>query len=160
GLVSTLYGFADSPDSEVIAQGIAQKGPDTLALGRQANFFLWGFSAPPSDMTSAGQRLFVNVVAYMRQFEGQKPLVHKTSYSREWALRYALLPRSLTPEAQARQERELRESMAKVLKSDSGLVPEKARKDPEAFIDERVKLMQESEAAAMKLYHPEALRKE
>src|SRR5262249_2258027 len=49
---------------------------------------------------------------------------------------------------------------AKVLKSDSGLVPEKARKDPEAFIDERVKLMQESEAAAMKLYHPEALRKE
>ncbi|MCL4854667.1 MAG: hypothetical protein KJZ78_25175, partial [Bryobacteraceae bacterium] len=90
-----LYGFADSPDSEVIAQGISQKGPDTLAIGRQANFFLWGFFAPPSDMTPSGQRLFVNVVAYMRTFDGQIPLVHETSYlarSREWALRYALYP--------------------------------------------------------------------
>jgi hypothetical protein len=45
GLVSDLYGFEDSPDCEVIAQGMAQKGPDTLALGRQGNFFMWGFSA-------------------------------------------------------------------------------------------------------------------
>ena len=92
GLVSDLYGFADSPDAEVIAQGVAGKGPDTLALGRQANFFLWGFSALPADMTPSGQRLFVNVVSYMRKFDGQMPLVRKTARSREWAFCYATIP--------------------------------------------------------------------
>lgn len=95
GLVSTLYGFTDSPDAEVFAQGLAAKGPDTAALARQGNFFLWGFSATPSNMTPSGQRLFVNAIAYMRAFDGQRPLVHSAASSREWALRNALWPRAL-----------------------------------------------------------------
>jgi hypothetical protein len=65
GLVSGLYGFNDSPDAEVFARGTAGKGPDTVPLGRHANFFLWGFSAPPADMTPAAKRLFVNAVCYV-----------------------------------------------------------------------------------------------
>ena len=95
GLVSTLYGFADSPDAEVFAQGVAMKGPDTVALARQGNFFLWGFSAAPDSMTPSGQRLFVNVVAYMREFDGQRPLVRLVAHAREFALRNALLPREI-----------------------------------------------------------------
>ena len=83
GLVSTLYGFTDSPDAEVFAQGLAAKGPDTAALARQGNFFLWEFSAAPSNRTPSGQRLFVHAIAYMREFDGQRPLVHSAAPSRE-----------------------------------------------------------------------------
>ena len=46
GLVSNPHGFADSPDAEVISSGLNSKGPDSVALARHGNFFLWGFSAP------------------------------------------------------------------------------------------------------------------
>ena len=160
--MSNLYGFADSPDSEVIAQGISKKGPDTLALGRQANFFLWGFFAQPSDMTTSGQRLFVNVVAYMRTFDGQLPLVYKTSYlarSREWALRYALWPVCLTPEAQSRRGNMYRNAMEKRYQGNPELLPKDARNDPDAYLNKRLKEMEEMEASLMTEFHPEALRK-
>ena len=51
GLVSDPYGFEDSPDAEIISAGLNSKGPYSVALGRQGNFFLWGFSASPRDMT-------------------------------------------------------------------------------------------------------------
>jgi len=89
GLVSDPYGFGDSPDAEVISSGQNSKGPDAVALGRHGNFFLWGFSAQPSDMTPAMRQCFVNAVHYIKKFDGQKPLVRKSSSGREWAFVYA-----------------------------------------------------------------------
>ena len=127
--MSTLYGFADSPDAEVIGQGIADKSPDTVALGRQANFFLWGFSAPPSDMTPAGQRLFVNVVAYMRQFDGQAPLVSPKAKSREWALIDARMPRFMSDEYLEAQRRDFE----KLLVKNPGWIPKEYNGNAKAY---------------------------
>jgi hypothetical protein len=38
--------------------------------GRDHNFLQWGFSAPPSKMTSAGGNLFINCVCYIAKFKG------------------------------------------------------------------------------------------
>jgi hypothetical protein len=89
GLVSDPYGFDDSPDAEVISSGLNGKGPEAVALGRHGNYFLWGFAAQPSDMTSEARKCFVNAVCYIQRFDGQKPLVRKTSSGRGWALVYA-----------------------------------------------------------------------
>jgi Disulphide bond corrector protein DsbC len=89
GLVSDPYGFADSPDAEVISSGLNSKGPDSVALGRHGNFFLWGFSAPPEYMTPEARKCFVNAVCYIKKFDGQKPIVRKIASGREWALFYA-----------------------------------------------------------------------
>ena len=89
GMVSDPYGFGDSPDAEVISAGLNSKGPDSVALGRHGNFFLWGFSASPADMTPEARKCFVNAVCYIKKFDGQKPLVRKTGSGREWARVYA-----------------------------------------------------------------------
>jgi hypothetical protein len=89
GLVSDPYGFNDSPDAEAIASGLNSKGPNSVALGRHGNFFLWGFSAQPSDMTPEAQKCFLNVVCYIHKFDHQKVLVRKSGQAREWALVYA-----------------------------------------------------------------------
>ncbi len=89
GLVSDPYGFDDSPDAEAIASGLNSKGPNSVTIGRHGNFFLWGFSAQPSDMTPEARKCFVNSICYIRKFDGQKPLVHKTRQSRQWAFVYA-----------------------------------------------------------------------
>lgn len=89
GLVSDPYGFDDSPDAEAISSGLNSKGPDSVALGRHGNFFLWGFSAGPSDMTPEARQCFVNSVCYIQKFDGQKPLVRKNGRGRQWALVYA-----------------------------------------------------------------------
>ncbi|HWB13139.1 MAG TPA: hypothetical protein VG826_28195 [Pirellulales bacterium] len=89
GLVSDPYGFDDSPDAEAISSGINSKGPEAVALGRHGNFFLWGFSAQPSDMTESGRHCFLNAICYIKKFDGQSPLVRKTSQGRRWALVYA-----------------------------------------------------------------------
>jgi hypothetical protein len=89
GLVSDPYGFEDSPDAEAIASGINSKGPTAVALGRHGNFFLWGFSGQPSDMTPEARKCFVNSVCYIKKFDGQRPLVRKDGQSRQWALIFA-----------------------------------------------------------------------
>jgi Thiol:disulfide interchange protein DsbD, N-terminal len=89
GMVSDPYGFGDSPDAEVISAGLNSKGPDSVALGRHGNYFLWGFSASPTDMTPGGRKCFINAVCYIKKFDGQKPFVRKTGSGREWALVYA-----------------------------------------------------------------------
>jgi hypothetical protein len=89
GLVSDPYGFADSPDAEVISSGLNSKGPEAVAIGRHGNFFLWGFSAQPSDMTPEARKCFLNSICYIHKYDGQKPLVTKTSSGRGWALVYA-----------------------------------------------------------------------
>ena len=88
GLVSDGYGFEDSPECEFISGGINSKGPKSMALGRQGNWFLWGFCAPPEEMTQQARQVFVNTVAYMKQFDGQRPLQKRTRRAREWALNY------------------------------------------------------------------------
>lgn len=89
GLVSDPYGFDDSPDTEAISSGLCGKGPHSLALARHGNFFLWGFSAQPTDMTSEARKCFVNSICYIKKFDGQRPLLRKNSSSRQWALIYA-----------------------------------------------------------------------
>ncbi len=77
GLVANSDGFDDSPDAEIISRGVNSKGPASVALARQGNFFLWGFPATPGDMTESARRCFINAVCYIKHFDGQKPLVHK-----------------------------------------------------------------------------------
>jgi hypothetical protein len=89
GLVSDGYGFTDSPDCEYISGGLNSKGPGAVALGRQANWFLWGFCASPQEMTEEARRVFLNTVVYMKRFDGARPLFPKARGAREWALLYA-----------------------------------------------------------------------
>jgi hypothetical protein len=89
GLVSEPYGFDDSPDAEAISSGINSKGPDAVALARHGNFFLWGFSAQPSDMTESGRNCFLNSICYIKKFDGQLPFVRKTSQGRNRVFVYA-----------------------------------------------------------------------
>jgi hypothetical protein len=155
GLVSGLYGFTDSPDAEVFAQGIAGKGPDTVPLGRHANYFLWGFSAPPAEMTPAGRRLFVNAVSYIRQFDGQRPLVRNVSQSREWALRNAMLPLFQSPEY---KESEIRLGVV-MLKKHPEWIPTEYKGDAVAFLKKMTEQQQAGLAKSMNDVLPETLRK-
>lgn len=77
GLVSRGNRFAESPDAEMISSGVCQKDVGAVALGRHGNFFLWGFGASPADMTAEAKKVFVNTVAYMKQFNGRMPIARK-----------------------------------------------------------------------------------
>lgn len=110
GLASDLYGFDDSPDAEVIARGISGKGPETVSIGRQGNYLMWGYSAQPSEMTEEGRSVFVNAVVYMKQFDGRKPLVRREKSSRLWALRTAAFPRMLSDEYARAESQRLRDA--------------------------------------------------
>jgi hypothetical protein len=88
GMVSDPCGFTDSPECEFIASGLNMKSPEAVAIGRQGNFLLWGFYAPPADLTPEARKCFVNAVCYIKKFDGQRPLVQKTRgrLARQWAL--------------------------------------------------------------------------
>lgn len=93
GIVSDPYGFEDSPDSEWISSGINSKGPRAMALGRQGNLFLWGFTGEPAQLTESGRRVLVNAIAYMKGFDGAPVLVAadargRLGQAREWAQVY------------------------------------------------------------------------
>ena len=90
GLVSDGFGFTDSPDCEFIAGGVSTKGPNAVAIGRQANWLLWGFSAPPSEMTDSARKVFLNAVVYMKRFDGARPLVVDPVGARGWAATFAI----------------------------------------------------------------------
>lgn len=75
GLVSNPYGFEDSPDAEWISSGVNSKGPKSMAIGRQGNWFLWGFAGDPTQMTDSGRQVFLNSICWMKQFDGKAPLV-------------------------------------------------------------------------------------
>lgn len=83
GMVSDPVGFEDTPDTEWISSGVNSKGPRSVALGRQANFFLWGFYGAPDRMTPSAKRVFLNTIVYMKQFDGRTPLARKVSQGRE-----------------------------------------------------------------------------
>ena len=91
-VVSRAYGFEDSPDAEVIALGLNWgKEYGAVGIGRHANVLQWGYFDPPSQMTEAGQRLFLNCICYIHRFDGIKPLVRRDSSHRLNAIRLALL---------------------------------------------------------------------
>lgn len=77
GLVARGDEFEEAPDAEAISSGANGKNPEMVALGRQGNYFLWGFASPPSEMTPAARHCFLNAVCYIRQFDGQRPVVRK-----------------------------------------------------------------------------------
>jgi hypothetical protein len=92
GMVSDPYGFEDSPDAEIISSGLNAKSAEGVAIGRHANFLLWGFYSAPSGLTPEGRSCLVNAICYIRKFDGQKPLVRKSQRiaARQWGLAYAL----------------------------------------------------------------------
>lgn len=92
GVVSRAYGFTDSPDAEVLVLGLnTGKEYGAVGIGRHGNFLQWGYSAPPSQMTDSGQKLFINCICYIAKFEGKLPLVRRRGYPREHALREGIL---------------------------------------------------------------------
>jgi hypothetical protein len=100
GIVSTPYGFEDSPDCEIISGGINSKGPESIALARQANLFLWGFFAPPSQLTDEARRVFVNAVCYIDRFDGHRPLVKRKAQARDAAANYVAFAETYPEHAQ------------------------------------------------------------
>ena len=91
GCVPVWDEFPDSPDEETLALGVnTGKEYGTAAIGRQGNFLQWGYSAAPSQMTEAGQKLLVNCIHYIHRFDGKPPLGRgKPSTPRIGALRCA-----------------------------------------------------------------------
>ncbi|RXF72211.1 protein-disulfide reductase DsbD domain-containing protein [Arcticibacter tournemirensis] len=85
GMVSHGEGFNDSPDAESISGGVCLKNAEAVALGRQGNYFMWGFSASPDHMTDEAKDVFVNAVCYIRKYDHQLPIVKKVQIeTREW----------------------------------------------------------------------------
>ncbi len=97
GVVSDGHGFEDSPDCERISGGVNSKGPLAVAIGRQANMLQWGFYCAPDRMTESARKVFLNALVYLRQFDGEKPLVAKKSIGRGWLRQYADAMSKLTP---------------------------------------------------------------
>ncbi len=82
-MVSPSFGFLDSPDAEIIAIGLdLAKEYGAIGIGRQANFLQWGYGDPPSQMTEAGRRLFLNCIHYIHRFDGKTPLVRRCAEDR------------------------------------------------------------------------------
>ncbi|UCE48192.1 MAG: hypothetical protein JSW47_21655, partial [Phycisphaerales bacterium] len=60
-------------EAETITLGFAPgKSYDSVGIGRHGNFMLWGWSAAPSKMTPAGQKLFLNCICYIHKYD-RKP---------------------------------------------------------------------------------------
>lgn len=86
-VVARSYGFTDSPDAEVLARGFNHgKEYGAVGVGRHGNFLQWGYSAPPSKMTDAGKKFFLNCICYIRHFDGKAPLIRVASSERLNAL--------------------------------------------------------------------------
>jgi hypothetical protein len=82
-VVARGYGFTDSPDAEIIALGVnTGKEYGAVGIGRHGNILQWGYWAPPSQMTHAGRKLFVNCIHYISRFAGKRPLIRKSTSHR------------------------------------------------------------------------------
>ncbi len=93
GGVARSYGFTDSPDAEVLTVGVnTGKQYGAVGVGRHGNILMWGYSAPPSIMTDAGRKLFLNCICYIHRFDGKGPLIRRIAPHRLNTLRLA--PRS------------------------------------------------------------------
>ena len=91
-VVARSYGFTDSPDAEAIVLGFnSGKEYGAVGIGRHGNFLQWGYWAPPSQMSEAGKRLFLNCICYIHKFDGKAPLIRRSSSHRWNAIRLAAL---------------------------------------------------------------------
>jgi hypothetical protein len=91
-VVARSYGFTDSPDAEALVLGFnTGKEYGAVGIGRHGNFLQWGYWAPPSQMTEAGKKLFLNCICYIHKFDGKAPLIHRASSHRWNAIRLAAL---------------------------------------------------------------------
>lgn len=89
-VVARAYGFTDSPDAEVLVKGFnTGKEYGAVGVGRHGNFLQWGYSLPPSKMTEAGRKFFLNCICYIHKFDGKAPLIRRTSSHRWNAIRLA-----------------------------------------------------------------------
>jgi hypothetical protein len=77
GMVSHGEGFNDSPDAEAISGGVCLKNAEAVALGRQGNYFMWGFAASPDYMSDEAKDVFVNAVSYIKKFDRMPAIVKK-----------------------------------------------------------------------------------
>ena len=92
GVVARAYGFKDSPDAEALLLGFnSGKEYGAVGVGRQGNVLQWGYAAPPAKMSEMGRRLFINCICYISKFDGKLPLVRRSGYPREHALRLGAL---------------------------------------------------------------------
>lgn len=102
GVVADGFGFEDSPDAEWIASGRNSKNARAAALARHGQFFHWGFAATPPQMTDEARLVFLNTLAYMARFAGQKPIVVGEGRSRDWLAAYlGGRPRVVPPQIEA-----------------------------------------------------------
>ncbi|HEY4285870.1 MAG TPA: redoxin domain-containing protein [Puia sp.] len=77
GMVAHGEGFNDSPDAESISGGVCLKNAEAVALGRQGNYFMWGFSGSPEYMTEEANKVFVNTICYIRKYDHKPAIVKK-----------------------------------------------------------------------------------
>ncbi|MBA7478875.1 hypothetical protein ES707_14303 [subsurface metagenome] len=89
-VVACAYGFTDSLDAEVLAKGFnTGKEYGAVGVGRHGNYLQWGYSLPPSKMTDAGRKFFLNCICYINKFDGKAPLIRRTSTHRLDTMRLA-----------------------------------------------------------------------
>ena len=70
-------------DAEAIVLGFnSGKEYGAVGIGRHGNFLHWGYWAPPSQMTEAGKKLFLNCIHYIHKFDGKVPLIRRSSSHR------------------------------------------------------------------------------
>lgn len=81
GMVSRPNGYLDSPETEIISGGVSAKSYDAVAIGRHANFFHWGFSSDPDNLTPAGRAALANAIVYAAKFKGQHIIARKLNES-------------------------------------------------------------------------------
>jgi hypothetical protein len=90
GAVSSSYGYTDSPDAEVLVKGYnTGKEYGAVGVGRHGNILQWGYWAPPSKMTEAGRKLFLNCISYIHKFDSKAPLIRAVSHHRMNTIRLA-----------------------------------------------------------------------
>jgi len=147
GVVSRSWGFNDSPDAELLVPGYnGGKEYGAMAVGRHGNFLQWGFAAPPSRMTDAGKRLFLNCICYIHKFDAKGPLIRTERGDRTYAVRDAMLINkvkdkrffsgSFTPEQMSKYKNDP-EGLAKYYTADYELI----YKDRTYRIDEDLKAL-------------------
>ncbi len=74
GVVCQVSDPENTPHLETVMLGFAPgKSYAAAAICRYGNFLQWGHAAAPSRMTPAGRNLFVNCIAYIHKFDGQRP---------------------------------------------------------------------------------------
>lgn len=72
GVISSKRGFEGNENAEIIALGYnTGKYYGAVGIGREDNFLQWGYHGPPSAMTDAGQKLFLNCIHYITKFKAK-----------------------------------------------------------------------------------------